>query len=99
MQIVKLEQKIFTDQTGRFPITSSLGNKYVMTLFDKDTNSINVEPLKNKSQEELTTAQIKLYTYLEDRGFRPKVQILENECPAQLIKHFTNKNNFYNSLV
>ena len=73
MQIVRLEQKIFTDQTGRFPTTSSLGNKYILTLFDTDTNTILVEPLKNKSKEELTRAQEKLYNYLTERGFKPQV--------------------------
>ena len=30
--------KIFTDQTGRFPIPSSTGNQYVFVLYDYDSN-------------------------------------------------------------
>ena len=29
----ELREKIYTDQTGPFPITSSLGNKYVMVAY------------------------------------------------------------------
>ena len=53
IKLVELEQKIHTDQTGRFPVTSSLGNKYVLVLFDADTNAILAEPLRDRSQEHL----------------------------------------------
>jgi hypothetical protein len=32
--------KIYTDQTGRFPVVSSKGNKYIMMLYDYDSNAI-----------------------------------------------------------
>ena len=44
---------MFTDQTGKFPITSSKGSKYVMVLFAHDINAILAEPTKNRSQEEI----------------------------------------------
>ena len=37
--------KIYTDQTGRFPVTSSQGNKYILLLYDYDTNAILTEPI------------------------------------------------------
>ncbi len=47
MQPIPVTGKIFTDQTGRFPITSSRGNKYVMICYDYDPNNIIAEPLKS----------------------------------------------------
>ena len=53
MKVLPIESKVFSDQTGRIPVISSAGNKYILVLHDAGTNSILAEPLKNKSQEEL----------------------------------------------
>jgi hypothetical protein len=42
--------QIYTDQTGTFPITSSKGSKYLMVLYDYDSNAILAEPLKFRSK-------------------------------------------------
>ena len=85
---VEFEHKVFSDQTGRFPTTSSLGSKYVLVLYDYGTDAILAEPLKNKTQEELLAKQIKLHKYLSDRGYKPCTQILDNECPGKLKTYF-----------
>ena len=41
--------RVYTDQTGRFPVTSSRGHQYVMVMYDYDSNSILTEPLKNRT--------------------------------------------------
>ena len=46
LKTVELEGKVFTDQTGRFPITSNEGSKYVVVLFAEDINAILAEPIK-----------------------------------------------------
>ena len=93
--MLELSGKIFTDQTGKFPITSSKGSKYVMVLFAHDINAILAEPMKNRSQEEIMRATKKLHEYLTDRGFKPEVQILDNECPEALKKYFRHNNVTY----
>ena len=42
----ELTGKLSTDQTDRFPVTSSCGSKYLMVLYDHDSNSIIPEPIK-----------------------------------------------------
>jgi hypothetical protein len=37
--------KIYTDQTGRFPVVSSEGYKYIMILYDYDSNAILEQPI------------------------------------------------------
>jgi hypothetical protein len=43
-------ETMYSDQTGRFPATSSRGNKYIMVLVKVDGNCIDAEPMKNKSE-------------------------------------------------
>jgi hypothetical protein len=45
--------KIHTDQTGRFPVVSSKGNKYIMVLYEYDGNAIIAEHIKNRTATEL----------------------------------------------
>ena len=40
--------KIYTDQTGQFPVTADTNNKYVFVLYDNDSNAILAEPIKNR---------------------------------------------------
>jgi hypothetical protein len=46
---IKTTCKIYTDQTGQFPVTSSGGNQYVMVLSEYGTNAILTKPLKNQT--------------------------------------------------
>jgi hypothetical protein len=73
--------KIYTDQTGKFLVLSSRGNKYLYILYDYDSNAIMAEPIKSRTQSELTRAYKKLFDQLAKRGLRPQVQLLDNECP------------------
>ena len=41
------KEKTYSDQTGRFPQRSSHRNKYIMVMYDYDSNAILAEPLKN----------------------------------------------------
>jgi hypothetical protein len=86
-EALELTGKISTDQTGRFPTTSSRGNKYLMVLYDHDSNAILSEPLKSRSASELVRATTSLHRYLSKRGLKPTFQVLDNECPDAL-KHF-----------
>lgn len=76
--------QIYTDQTGRFPVTSSLGSKYIMILYDHDSNAILAKLLRSRTESELVRAYSILHTYLTTRGFKPKQQRLDNEAPAGL---------------
>ena len=53
LDIRELEETIYTDQTGKFPITSRSGKKYIMVMVPIDRNAILVSPMKNRKDEEL----------------------------------------------
>jgi hypothetical protein len=48
--------QIYTDQTGRFPVVSSKGNKYIMILYDYDSNAILAQPIKDRTTPGLLRA-------------------------------------------
>ena len=73
-------RKNYTDQTGRFPVTSSKGNKYILVAYHYDSNTIHAEPLKTRSGIDLNTAYHKLHSLLTNRGLKPSLHILDNEC-------------------
>ena len=83
-EIVELTGKVSIVQTGRFPVTSSRGSKYLMILYDHDSNAIIPEPITLRSEAELIRAYSVLYYKLTNRGLLPKFQMLDNEGPAGL---------------
>ena len=81
---VDLAGKFYTDQTGRFPVTSIKGNKYILVAYQFDSNIIYAEPLKTSSGLDFTAAYQNLHSLLTNRGLRPHLHILDNECPNVL---------------
>ena len=75
----ELNGVIYTDQTGRFPITSSRGNKYIMVMVHIDSNAILVEAMKNKTDEEMQRAYLKLLKRMQRTGMEIKKHVLDNE--------------------
>jgi hypothetical protein len=43
--------QIYSDLTGRFPTTSLSGNKYILILYDYDSNIVLSAPMKNRGDK------------------------------------------------
>ena len=84
MRPVEVSGQIFSDQTGRFPIVSSRGNRSVMVLYDYGNNTILIDPFKNQPTQELARAQNRLIYYLLDRGMKPTSLCIDNKFPKSL---------------
>ena len=91
VKTIELTGKIATDQTGRFPVTSSKGSRYLMVAHVQDPNAIMAEPLNSRSTNDLVEAYSRIFTYLKGRGLTPLFQKSNNECPAAF-KAFLTKN-------
>jgi hypothetical protein len=76
--------QIYTDQTGRFPVVSSKGNKYIMILYDYDSNTILAQPIKDRTAPELLKAFHFMEQELVARGLKPKLMKLDNEASKLL---------------
>jgi hypothetical protein len=96
--ITDINSKVYTDLTGRFPTTSSKGNKYILLLYEYDGNAILAEPMKTKEDAEAVRAYTVLYRQLTDAGLKPNFQIMDNEASAA-VKSFLKQNNIAYQLV
>ena len=79
MSITDIDGKLYSDQTGRFPITSNRGNCYVVIFYAVDGNYIKSYPIKSRHRSELLKAYEEVYAFLRIRGYRPQLHKLDNE--------------------
>jgi hypothetical protein len=90
--------QIYTDQTDRFPVVSSEGNKYIMILYDYDSNVILAQPIKNRTAPELLKALQVMEQELVARGLTPKLMKLDNEA-SKLLKTYLHQQDITFQLV
>ena len=56
----EMKNIIYSDQTGKFPVKSRAGNRYITVMVEIDSNYILVEPMKNKTDDEMIATYQKL---------------------------------------
>ena len=78
-----MNQNMYTDQTGRFPVQACRSMQYIMILYEIDSRVILVEPLQNKTSCEMVATYQKLVDRLKDWRFEPTLHIWDNETLAQ----------------
>jgi hypothetical protein len=69
---------VFSNQTGRFLITSNRGHAYLVIFYIYDANFIASVPIKNTKQELLCAYQI-TYKYLSSHGFKPCLHKMDDK--------------------
>ena len=74
--------KLYTDDTGRFPIKARSGNQYVMIAYHADGNLILQQAFKNRSDTHCIAPYNVIMTRLAARGLSVNLQILDNEASA-----------------
>ena len=82
--VYKPTGKIYTDQTGQFPIVLAQGNKYVMILYYINSNAILAKPFATKSATSIKTTFQKLLEAINIAGHCPTTHWLDNKCPGKL---------------
>jgi hypothetical protein len=83
--------QIHTNQTGQFLVASSTGNNYILVVYDCDSNSILVEPMRNRTGACILNAFKVVHTRLVTAGLRPHLQRLNNECSTALKAFLTSE--------
>ena len=71
---------------------SNRGMKYILVLYDYDSNAILAKAIKTNKGEAITTAYDALHTELTDAGITPILQYLDNETSRELIASIKSKN-------
>ena len=77
-KIIDHKRQIATEVTGRFPVTSNRGNKCLCFLYDYDSNSILVRPMKSRADSESIQVFTDLHDHLLTRGLKPAYMILDS---------------------
>jgi hypothetical protein len=89
---VVLDQgQIHTDLTGNLPTRSSKGNNRLMICYSYDANYIRPIAMKSKSCAEWVSSCGVVFDEMTSKGFKPKVQTMDNEASAALKNYFTEK--------
>jgi hypothetical protein len=97
--VYNVQETIFSDQTGQFPVRSQRGNKYVMVMVEVDSNSILLEPKKSRHETEMIRAYDTLVSRLLRCGVHPKNHVLDNEISTKMKDHIKDKYGFTVELV
>ena len=79
-RVNNLTDSIHTNQTGAFPFTSQQGNRYIMVAIHLDANYIFVEPMRNRTKEEMIQAYEKIINRMRMAGLGIKKHTLDNEA-------------------
>ena len=91
--------KLYTNDTGRFPVRAHSGNQYVMIAFHADGNLILQQAFKTKSNRHYIVAYNAIMTCLAARGLSVNLQILDNKASAAYEEAITFKWNATFQLV
>ena len=76
----EMDQKMYTNQTGKFPVRSYRGMQYVVVLIEMESNSILVAGMRNRTSGEMVKAYQIMIDRLKASGISPKLNMLDNEC-------------------
>ena len=77
---IKLDIKINSNQTGKFPVTLFCVNKYIKVLFELDSNNILSKPMRNRTAGEMRRLYQKMIDRLKEKGIQQKLHLLDNKC-------------------
>ena len=91
MSLTEVEGRLYSNQTGRFPITSNRGNCYVIIFYVVDGNYIKSYPIKSRHRSNLLKAYEEVYSYLRVRGYRPQLHKLDNETSRDVEDFITDQ--------
>jgi hypothetical protein len=87
--VVVDQGQLYTDLKRKFPLQSSKGNSYVMVCYVYDCNYVKGIPKKYRYASEWVNDYDTIHQELTAKGFKPKLQTLDNEASTALKAFFT----------
>jgi hypothetical protein len=88
-------RKIYSDQTGKFPVPSADGHNYIMICYAYDLNAILATPYQSKHKSKIVHAFDIVYQRLTMAGSAPRAHVLNNVCPVLVKQCITNQRSKY----
>ena len=83
VKIIKMQELIATNQTGKTPVILSRGAMYMMVMVGFNGNAILVASMNNRMEGEIIKAYLLLLQCLRNARIHPKHQILNNEASEE----------------
>jgi hypothetical protein len=83
--------RLYTDDTGRFPIRAQSGNQYIMVAYHTMSNAILIQPFTTKHDRHRLAAADTIMTRLQRRQLPVDTIILDNEASADYRRNITDK--------
>jgi hypothetical protein len=74
----KISGVVYNDCTGDFPYMSLDGNVCFFVMYYYETNVILITPIAGLDSERILEAYTKNFEYLASKGFKPKVNVMDN---------------------
>ena len=90
-KIINYKRQISTDLTGKFPVTSNRGNKYIFVIYEYKRNRIFIRPMKARSYSKFIWVFKDLHEHLLTRGLNPEYMILDNEASPDFQRELKSK--------
>jgi hypothetical protein len=87
--VVVDQGQLYTDLTGKIPVRFSKGNSNVMVCYVYDCNYLKVTLMRSRSASEWVKAYDTIHQELTVKGFKPKLQTLDNDASTTLKNLFT----------
>ena len=82
---------IYTDQTGSMPVQSYHGKKCHFVAYEYQSNAILVRALRDQTEDSLQESSEDVYSYLACKGFKPKLNIMDNQCSRRIQNYITSQ--------
>jgi len=74
---------MYTDITGAFPVRSFKSMQYIFVAYVYDLNAIIVRTMPSRTDASMVTAFTDVITTLKTGGYRPALNVMDNECSAK----------------
>jgi hypothetical protein len=87
----KITGVVYNDLTGNFPFMSLDGSVCFFVLYHYETNSILATPITNLDDKSIFEAYKANFEMLEAKGYKPKVNVMDNQATKYIKKFLTEK--------
>ena len=86
-KLEELTHQTYSDKTGRFFETSTLGNQYMLIMYIEDGNYIHAVPQRSRDAAENLLAYKSCIEFARDHGITPAFERMDNETSKSLERY------------
>jgi hypothetical protein len=85
----KISGVVYNDCTGKFPFMALDGNVCLFVMYHYETNAILATSIPGLDSGSILKAYKKNFEYLEDSGYKPKLNVMDNQATKVIKTYLT----------